>query len=126
MTRKSFLVLAAAAAVAVVLAIAAVLSQPRVQTSEASGALLFPNLVRDVDNLKSVVIHHAGETMSMDWDGKAWHFRERANYPADRDKINALLVRLARMTKVESKTRDPERYNRLELEDPAAKDSKSR
>ncbi len=125
MTRKSFLALCVAAGLGIVLAAVALFSGPRVQSSDGGGQLLVPNLVKDVDRLKSIVIHQAGETVSLDWDGKMWRYRERTNYPADGEKVTAMVVRLARMTKVEPKTSRPDRYDRLDLGDPSAKDSKA-
>ncbi len=125
MSKKSFLTLCAVTAIAVVLAVVAVLSGPRVRTSVQDNQPLFPNLIKNVDELKSVVIHHGGETTSLDWDGKMWRYRERANYPADGAKITNLVVTLARMTKLEPKTKQSDRYDRLELEDPNGKEAKS-
>lgn len=126
MTKRSFAALCVLTVAAVVLAVFATSGRPRLEASDALGERVFPNLVKDAETLKTVAIRHGGETLSFDWDGKMWRVRERGNYPADSEKLTALIVNLARMTKVEGKTKMPDRYARLEVEDPTAKDSKSR
>jgi hypothetical protein len=83
--------------------------------------VLFPKLVNDIDKMKAVQIKHGGETMTIDWDGKVFRMRERNGYLVDTDKVQSLVVRLARLTKLESKTKMPDRYDRLDLGDTAAK-----
>ncbi len=126
MNAKTFTILSGVTAAAVVLAIVAMLGQPRFEATDTHGESLLPNLVKDSERLKTVVVRQAGETLSLDWDGKFWHARERHNYLANGDRISNLLVTLARMTKIEGKTKDPERYARLEVEDPAGKNARSR
>jgi hypothetical protein len=126
MTKKSFAVLCAVTAVAVALAVFAMSGRPQLEAGDHLGTRVFPTLVKDAETLKTVAIHRGGETLNFDWDGKMWRARERGNYPADPEKLTGLIVNLARMTKVEGKTRLPDRYARLEVEDPASKDAKSR
>lgn len=127
MKQKSIYALAAAAAFAVILAIVAILSQPRVETVDRSGAPVFPALIEQAQNgLKSIVIRHADGTVSLDWDGSVWRYRERANYPADPQKVADLVVGIARLSKLESKTAATDRYARLDLQDPTAKGSNAK
>ena len=126
MSKRTFAALCAATVIALVLAVVAVLSQPQFESSDKQGALLFPTLVSDADRLKSLVIRHGAETISLDWDGKAWHMRERFNYFADSAKVNEMIVTLARMAKVEGKTKLADRYSRLEVEDASGKNARGR
>ena len=126
MTIKSFTALCAGTIIALVLAGVAILGQPRFETSDPEKTPVFPNLVTDVERLKTVVIRHAGETHSFDWDGKTWTARDQFNYLASREKLTGLIVFLARMTKIEGKTKVPARYARLEVEDPTAKAGRGR
>ncbi|MGE4063641.1 MAG: DUF4340 domain-containing protein [Rhodospirillaceae bacterium] len=127
MKQKTVFVLAGAAVVAAVLAIVTVFAQPRVATSDRSGEPVFPGLIDRVqENLKAVVIRHSGGTISLDRDGNTFRYREKANYPADNDKVVDLVVDIARLTKLESKTSRPERYGRLDLQEPTEKGSNAK
>jgi hypothetical protein len=121
MTKKTLIVLGALTLVAIVLAFAATRGQPRIEATDQAGQVLFPRMVNDIDKLKSVVIKHGGETLTIDWDGKVFRMRERGGYLVEAEKVQALAVRLARLSKLESKTAQADRYDRLDLGDPATK-----
>ena len=126
MTQKSFTTLCAVTAAAVLLAAVAILSQPRFEASYQQGDSILPNLVQQAEHLKTVVIRQKGEIISLDREGGAWRARERHGFEADSEKVANLLIALARMTKLEGKTKDPARYARLEVEDPKDADAASR
>ena len=125
MTKKTLIILGALTVIAVALAVVATRSQPRVEATDQAGQVLFPKLVNDIDKMKSVVIKHGGDTMTIDWDGKAFRMRERGGYLVDAEKVQAVVVHLARLSKLESKTKQADRYDRLDLGDPAAKGGQS-
>ncbi len=126
MTMKSFLALCAATVLAVGLAIVVVGSQPSYESADAGGTLVFPKLVTDVNRLKTVVVRSKDGTYTIDWDGQNWRFRERGNYLSDDKKVNELVLRLARMAKLEAKTKLENRYDRLDLNEPDAKDGRAK
>ena len=127
MKQKTVLALAGAAAMASILAAATIIAQPRVQTSAGNGEPVFPGLIDKLQqDLKSVVIQHAGGTISLDRDGNVFRYRERANYPADSQKVVDLVVDIARLTRLESKTSLAERHARLDLQDPIEKGSNAK
>ncbi|MBX7201207.1 MAG: DUF4340 domain-containing protein [Rhodospirillaceae bacterium] len=123
MTNKTLGILGALALLAVILAVVATRGQPRLEAADQAGQVLFPKLVNDIDKLRSLVIKHGGETMTIDWDDKAkiFRMRERGGYPVDVEKVQAVAVRLARLTKLEAKTKMADRYDRLDLGDPNVK-----
>ena len=127
MRQQTVFALAGAAAIAVVLTVGTILTQPRVQTAESGAELVFPGFIDKVqENLKTVVIRSAGGTVSLDRDGSVFRYRERANYPADTQKVVDLVAGVARLTKLESKTSQPDRYARLDLQDPTEKGSNAK
>ena len=121
MTKKTLAILGALTVIAIVLAVVATRGQPRIEATDQAGQVLFPRMVNDIDKLKSVVIKHGGETLTIDWDGKVFRMRERGGYLVDAEKVQALAVRLARLSKLEIKTAQADRYDRLDLGDPATK-----
>lgn len=64
--------------------------------------------------------------MTLEKKGSGWGIKERAGYPADAEKVRALMVRLTQSDLLEAKTSKADRYVLVELEDPAGKDAKSR
>ena len=57
--------------------------------------------------------------MTLIRDGDSWLVAEKGNYPANAAKISQIVRAMADLTLVESKTRNPDLYPRLEVEDPA-------
>lgn len=126
MNTKPFLSLCAVTAVAVVLAIISVGSQPSYESADAKGEMLFPTLVNDINRLKTVVVRSKEGTYNLDLNDQGWQFRERDNYAADDKKIAEMVLRMARMQKLEAKTKIESSYERLDLSDPDAKDSRAK
>ena len=51
-------------------------------------------------------------------DGDDWQVAQKGGYPADAGKVRRIVLAMADMTLVEPKTRKPDLYPRLEVEDP--------
>ncbi len=126
MHRNSFFVLLAATVVVTGLAIATVLHQPALRSADVSGEALFPGLTNKLASLKSVVVKQADGDLTFDWDGKGWVVRDRKNYPAEDAKVAEVVLGIARMTKLEAKTAMAEKLDRLDLNDPKAKNSRAK
>ena len=73
-----------------------------------------------------IEIKQGDKALTLARDKEAWSLADRGGYPAKPEAVRALLVKLAGRELVESKTRNKDRFALLELEDPAAKDAKSR
>jgi hypothetical protein len=115
MKLKSFYALCGATAVAVIGAIAIIAAQPSYESPDAKGELLFPGLLSNVNKLKTVAVKTRDGAYTFDLGQNGWQFRERDNYAADDKKINELVLRLARMQKLEAKTKLESHYERLDL-----------
>lgn len=118
MNMKSFYALCGATAVAVLGAIAVIAAQPSYESPDAKGELLFPSLLADINKLKTVTVKTKDGTYTFDLNEGGWQFRERDNYGADEKKIAELVLRLARMQKLEAKTKLENHYDRLDLGTP--------
>jgi hypothetical protein len=127
MTPRTFVKLAIAAAATSFAAIAVYAANAPWSEAKVTGAKLAPALSGGSTKIGSIAIAQGGNTLTL-VPGKdnRWTIKERADYPADAEPIRALLVSLAQAERLESKTRNPERYGVLELEPPAAKDAKSK
>ena len=126
MTPKGFLYLAIAAALSVLFAIVSYASNNQWSTGKAAGDKLLPKLVSEASQIATVEIKQGDSNVVLERTGGSWNLKSRDNYPADPAKVRTMLVGLAEADLVESKTRRPDRYGVLELEDPADKGAKSR
>lgn len=113
--------------VSVVAAGVAVATRSGQSTTQASGALMFPEFVNRANEARSITITSSSGTVTLKLpDDIGWVLAERADYPVPVEKVRRLIAGVASLRLLESKTDSPERYSRLEVEDPSAKDAKSR
>lgn len=126
MTPRNFVYLAIAAALSVLFAVVSFASNNQWSTGKAAGAKLFPTLVSDASQIASIEVRQGDNAMVIERAGGSWSLKNRGSYAADPSKVRTLLVGLAEADLIESKTRRPDRYAALELEDPADKSAKSR
>ena len=115
---KTLLVLVAVTIVAVAVAI---LVQRDNSEIAGAGEPLFPGLLDKVNDIATVVCVTGGETVTLMREGNQWLVSEKHRYPADQQKARLLVIGVARLTRIESKTSNPELYRRIGLDDPDAK-----
>ncbi|MEZ5815834.1 MAG: DUF4340 domain-containing protein [Hyphomicrobiaceae bacterium] len=121
-----FIGLAAASAVSVALAVGLYVTNNTWSKGTVEGAAFLPDLETRINSVGTVEVTQSGKTLTFVRDGASWKVRERAGFPAKGENIRSLLVTLAQAQLVEPKTAVKEKLSLLELEEPAAKDSKSR
>lgn len=126
MKPRLFLSLTIAAGISLSAAIVVFATYNQWSTGTISGAKLLPELAAKADDVKSIIVGHGDDRITLVRDDERWSIEERDGYPAKSDPIRTLLVRLAQTQLVERKTRNPERYALLELEDPGKESAKSR
>ncbi|MSO70886.1 MAG: DUF4340 domain-containing protein [Alphaproteobacteria bacterium] len=126
MTPKTFLSLAVVTLLAVLGAVAAVLSQPVITTVRVNSELAFKALNAHPEAAARMSIEGRELTVNLVRlaDG-VWGAADRANYPAKSDEIKEVLSKMADMHLIEAKTNRKERLSRLVLEEPTADKSKS-
>ena len=126
MKPRAFAALSVVTVVALVVAIATYAAQNRWSHVKVSGAGLIPGLAAQASRIAKIELKQGEKALTLARDKEAWSLADRGGYPAKPEAVRALLVKLAGAELVESKTRNKDRYALLELEDPAAKDAKSR
>jgi Domain of unknown function (DUF4340) len=126
MKPKSFAALAVVTVFALAIALSTYATQNRWSQAQATGATLFPGLAAQASNVARIELKQGDKALTLTRDKDRWTITDRAGYPAKSEPVRALLVKLARAELVEGKTRNKDRYALLELEDPTAKDAKSR
>ncbi len=126
MKPTSFAALAVVTALSVAIAIATYASQNRWSQAKVSGASLFPGLAAQAGRIAKIEIKQGDKSLTLAREKEGWSLADRGSYPAKPEAVRTLLVKLAQAELVEAKTRSKERYAMLELEDPTAKEAKSR
>ena len=121
-----FIGIAAASAVSVVLALGLYFAKNPWSVGKVEGTAFLPDLAKSINSVAAIEVTQTGKTLTIDRAGQAWTIRERAGYPAKSDTARALLVSLAQSQLVEPRTSVKDKLALLELEDPTAKDAKSR
>ncbi len=82
-----------------------------------SGELLFPNLLAMVNEIHEVKVETPDQTVTLVRGEKMWKVKEKDGYPADVEKVKQTIIGLAEMRILEPKTKNPELYDRLGLQD---------
>lgn len=127
MKPTTFIVVLAAAAVSVVAAGYAVVSESRIQApAVAGGAPVFGDLLARANDVQTVTIASASGKFTIARKGDGWALAEKDGYPVAADKLRQLVAGLADLRLLEAKTDQPDRHARLEVEDVTAKAAKSK
>jgi hypothetical protein len=123
---RQFTILAAVAIVSLLLAGFLYASSNRWSQGRVAGQILAPDLARRINSVAAVEITQGDKSVTLQRSGEQWTLKERDGFPANAEKARALVLQLASAELIEPKTTSKDRYSLLELEDPKAKDAKSR
>jgi hypothetical protein len=126
MSAKSLLVFMLMTLVLVVAAVVAVGSRPVSVSIPTDRALVFPDVAPGLNLVTEVEIRTPERTYTIARKGDKWGVKEINDYPVRFEKVKTALVDISKLRFLEAKTSDPERYDRLEVEDVTAKRAKSR
>ena len=125
MKRNSLIGLAVAAGVVVVLAIL-VVEQRTSETRPAAGAgLMFEGLLGKVNSVASIEVDDGGDGFTLTRTAESWGIAEKSNYPVRFDLVKNVIMGVAELELVASKTKDPARHGALGLNDPEAEEGAS-
>ncbi len=120
MGRGTLLVLCAAVVVAALLVFG-----PGGDAPPTPAGRFFPELGARVNDAARIEVTSADESFSVTRADGGWVLAERAGYPARFDAVKPLLLGLAELQIVESKTARPELHARIGVEDPLAEGASS-
>ncbi|MEO6202968.1 MAG: DUF4340 domain-containing protein [Nitrospirales bacterium] len=115
MKAKTLGILAAITIVGIVVAV--FVNQEPVSQLPNSGELLFPALLSGVNDVSEVVVETKDQTVTLLREEKTWRVKEKAGYRADVEKVKQTLIGLAELRILEPKTKNPELYDRLGLQE---------
>jgi hypothetical protein len=116
--RLASVVLAAAAALAVLSAVVTGFDAARLKPPGAAGPVL-PNFAAAVGKAEAITIATKDSTYRIARTQRGWALRDRGDYPVARERLSQFAEGLASLTYVRPMTRDPAKFDRLGLGDPA-------
>ena len=112
------------AVIAVVL-IAVAVSQRKDPTLPHVGQPAFPGFMSAINDVSEIAVSTQSGAITIHRDQAAWRVREKHDYRADVGHVRAVLLGLAEMSLLEAKTRKPEFYEKLGVQDVEAEGSLS-
>jgi hypothetical protein len=119
------LALLAATVVAVIAAVVLSVGLAGPAADRGAGAAVLPGFAEAAEQADHVVLVHGDARISLVRQGDKWAVEEKSLYPVDAAKLRQLFLGLAELRYVEAKTKKPELYPRLEVEDAGKPASKS-
>jgi Domain of unknown function (DUF4340) len=117
MQARGFYALLAVTAAVVVVAIALSIGRAPHRTEANSGEAVLPAVASRSADVGAVAVKRDKGSVTLQRGQSGWTITERNDYPADPAKVRQALVGLAELKLVEAKTRKPDLYPRLEVED---------
>jgi uncharacterized protein DUF4340 len=125
MKSKGLIALLLATALAVIAAVVLSFGRGGADTDPQVGQAVLPEVAQRFGDIAHLTLAHGEGRTTLLRQGDRWVVAEKGNYPADGAKLHQTLLGLAELRYVEPKTRKPDFYARLEVEDVGAKDGKS-
>lgn len=130
MSLRAFLALALATLIAVAAVIGIHMSQNRGPAAREPGTAMVPELAANLANANRIVMTRGGEKTTIkrtagSGDTATWVVEEFSDYPSHPLLIRDVLAGLAQIQTLEGKTRRPDLYSKLDVEDPTTATAKS-
>lgn len=103
--------------VAVILVAAAMWSREKPQTVQSSDDLLLSELMANINSVSTIKFKSADNEFSIQKTENGWGVDQKNGYPVETKKVRSLLLGMARTKRLEAKTRNPDLYEKLQLQD---------
>lgn len=117
--------LIAVAATLLVAGAAWYVSHLRAPETDVGTPPLFPDLLSKVNDVRRMEIDSRANHAVLIGDGATWKIENRDGYPARFEDVKRAILSLGELKIIEPKTRLPEMYTHIGVEDVAAEDSRS-
>jgi hypothetical protein len=125
MSIKAFLGWLVVAIVSVAAAVIVVVDRPTSTVDALSREPVFAELRDNPDDVTSLTISSRFDTFTFIRENGEWRAPDKYNYPVDGKDVRELVVKLSDMRFIERKTSNPERFDRLEVDDIDGADSEA-
>ena len=110
---------------AILIAVTVFVSQRKDATSPQTGQPVFPVLKATINDVAEMSISTQSGTITVHREDDSWRVKEKHEYPADLGKVRETIIGLAELKILEPKTRKPEHYEKLGVQDVDAEGSLS-
>jgi len=105
------------ASIAVIFIVATLFSEQTDIEISGAGDSVFPELLPRVNDATYIKIQTSQDTLTLTKDQDVWTVKENDNYPAAISKVRELVLGVGNLKLVEPKTKKPENYVRIGLQD---------
>ena len=126
MTPKGIMGLAAITVIVFAAAIVGVTKYYGSRQAVAEEALLFPGLEEKLNRVTEIEIVHTEGKMTLRREGEGWIMPEKGGYPVLADKARKTAIHVSQFRVLEAKTRRPDLFDRLQVEDVETEGAKSK
>lgn len=110
----------------ILIAVAVWIFQYQDPASPPTAPRVFPELMATINDVSEIHVSAQSGTISIVRDGRnSWRVKEKSHYPADMGKIRGALLGFAELHILETKTKKPEFYEKLGVQDVEAEGSSS-
>ena len=110
---------------AILIAVTVFVSQRKEPGSPPMGPPVFAGLKATINDVAEMRIATQSGTITVHREDDSWRVKEKHEYPADLGKVREALIGLAELKTLEPKTRKPELYEKLGLQEVEAEGSLS-
>lgn len=110
---------------AVLIIVAVFMAEQRESGPPPTGQPVFPELKTVINDVTELSVATQSGTITLHRQEDTWRVKEKHDYPADLGTVRETLIGLAELTTLEPKTRKPELYEKLGLQDVDAEGSLS-
>jgi len=126
MSPKAFIALLLVTTAAVGGAVWTSLDRPAVAVEERTGERLYPQLAARANDVARIEVTEKGRTTVVARTEAGWTMPDKADHPVRIEPVRELVAALAQLTVVEGMTTQPDRFPRLDVQDPAGEQDRSK
>ncbi|WP_137390521.1 DUF4340 domain-containing protein [Rhodoligotrophos defluvii] len=90
---------------------------------DAGGEAMLPGLDQRLGDVAAIEVKDPAGAITLKRDGSVWRIANQDGYPADTQRVHALLITLAELKRIEPKTDRPDRYGVLGVGAPDKPDT---
>jgi hypothetical protein len=104
----------------IAVAAAILVTQKQTPTTERERPVLFPEFKQAINAVGEITVQRGKQTITLSSEAEGWKIKEADDYPALFSKIKQTVIAVSELRVISEKTKNPDQYSTLGVEDPAA------